>query len=485
MKYLFIVPLSLLLTACAVGPGYHRPELRVPEHWTEPLTETTVGDWQLARPQDDHPKGAWWTVFNDRELDRLELQALTGNLPLQISLSRLEQARAAAKISRAALFPGLDLGTKTSRTRTSANRPSTGNGTVTSSLQNDQALAFAVSYEADLFGRIGHDIEASDAGEQQARADLENVRLLLTADVAANYFSLRALESEIALLEQNVSAQQQAFQVIRARHQDGAANGIDLAQQEVLIDSSRSQLALLQRQGAQQRHALATLLGLTADEFNLPAQSLPETLPSIPPLLPAEILQRRPDIAAAERAVAAANAQIGVARSAWFPSLKINGSDGWESRQLATLFDTPSIAWSLGFAFSQTLFDGGRTRARVDYANAAHQQATSAYRQTVLKAWQEVEDGFAGNRLLTTAHREAQTASQAAQRVAAIVEQRYQAGLSNALDRYNARVTALTMQRQVQQLAGQKLVNTVYLIKALGGDWNSPITTMADIDGNN
>jgi len=476
MKFICRRPLHFLaimtLAGCTAGPDYQRPPINAPAQWAE---QTPADDmWQLSAPADALPKGEWWKIFGDEELNRLERQALAENLPLQVAVARLEQSRALVRASRAGLFPSVDLNGASNRNRTSANRPNNGNSNNTnSSTQNDYALAISVNYEIDLFGRISRDIEASNANEQQAAADLENVRLLLAADVAANYFSLRALEGEIALLEENITVQTHVLDVVRARHDDGVANGIDLAQQELLVSGTRSQWQQLLRQRAQQRHALATLLGLNAGNFSFATQSLPEKLPKIPLTLPAEILQRRPDIASAERAVAIANAQIGIARAAWFPRINIGATDGVESRQLNLLFDAPSVAWSIGLAVTQTIFDGGRTSAKVDYANAAHRQATATYRQTVLKAWQEVEDGLASGRTLAAAHHEALIANNAANRVAEITEQRYKAGLVNALERYVARQNALVAQRQTQQLAGQQWVNAVYLIKALGGNWDS------------
>ncbi|MES2356643.1 MAG: efflux transporter outer membrane subunit [Pseudomonadota bacterium] len=418
---------------------------------------------------DTLPKGEWWRIFGDEELNRLEQQALAGNFSLQAAVARLERSRALTQTSRAGLFPSIDLDGKSTRTRASANRPSaSNNGNVNSSVQNDYALGFVVNYEANLFGRISRDVEASSADEQQAAADLENVRLLLTSDVAANYFSLRALEGEIAIIEENITVQTHALDVVRARHDDG----IDLAQQELLVSGTRSQWQQLLRQSAQQRHALATLLGVTINNFVLATKPLPEKLPQIPLALPADLLQRRPDIASAERAVAAANARIGVARAAWFPHLNLSATEGMESSHLNTLFGTPSLAWSLGLALSQTLFDGGRNQAKVNYANSVHQQATASYRQTVLKAWQEVEDGLAGSRILAAARNDAFIANRAADRVADITEQRYQAGLVGAIERYTARQNALIAQREVQRLAGQQWVNAVYLVKALGGGWD-------------
>lgn len=462
------------LTGCTVGPDYQAPAVIAPEQWSE--ASTGDGLWKPANPADAQPKGAWWEVFGDAQLNALEQAAQLGNLNLQIAVARLDQVRALSKISRSALLPTIGIAGEHARTRSSDNRSSTDSSNDSrhtgSSVHEDHTLALTANYELDLFGRVRRTIEAGDAGTEQAAADLENLRLLLAADVAANYFTLRALEGELAILEQSIVLQSQILDVVRARHDDGVANGIDLAQQELIVSSNRTQQQQVLRQYTQQRHALATLLGITANDLQLSRAPLPTHLPTTPALLPAELLQRRPDIASAERAVAIANAQIGIARAGWFPNFSINAADGFTSEHFSTLFDAPSAAWSLGIAVSQTIFDGGRTSAREQFARAAHQQATAYYRNTVLTAWQEVEDGLADTHTLASAHAAAQNASRAAAKVADITEDRYQAGLASAVERYIARQNALISQRQEQQLAGQQWVNAVSLVKALGGGWN-------------
>lgn len=459
---------SALLSACAVGPDYQTPSATLPQHWAE----AESGTWQTARPADGQARGEWWQVFNDPVLNQLEHQALAGSFTLQAAIARVEQARSVLGIANAARLPTLDVSERSSRTRSSANRPATGNGAVTSTLQNDHMLALSASYEVDLFGRVQRDVEASSAGLDQARADLENVRLALSADVAATYFALRSQEADSALLQQAAALQARTLELIKARHQLGAVSGLDVAQQELLLGSSRSQLQLASRQEALQRHALATLLGLNAEALSLSRSTLPATLPPAPPTLPAELLQRRPDIASAERAVAAANAQIGIARSAWFPALRLSVSDGLDSRHWATLLDAPSNTWSLGLAITQAVFDGGRNRSRIAQAEAGHQLATANYRQTVLKALQEVEDALASRRTLAAASDEARQAARAADIAANIIAQRYQLGAATALEHLSSQQNALTAHRQVTQLEGQQWANAVFLIKAMGGSWS-------------
>ncbi|MDB6062222.1 MAG: transporter [Verrucomicrobiaceae bacterium] len=462
----------IILTGCAVGPDYQKPSLQAPLQWSEASTGDAI--WKPATPVDGKTKGEWWEIFGDAQLNVLEQQALANNLNLQAAVARLDQARALAQIARGGLLPTLSLDGNSTRTRTSANRPNSGNdNSVRSTLKNDNSLALTANYELDFFGRVRRDIEAGKAGEQQVAADFENVKLLLAADVAAGYFNSRSLQAELAILKESISIQSHILDVVRARHEDGVANGIDLAQQELIVSNNRSQYQQLLRQYSEQQHALATLLGVNAADFSLTDASLPAQLPQIPTLLPGELLQRRPDIASAERAVAVANAQIGIARTAWFPGFNLSAADGFESTHLNALFDAPSAAWSMGLAFSQTIFDAGRTSGREKYAVAAHQQASASYRNAVLSAWQEVEDNLSSARTLKAAHADAENASRAATQVADITEDRYQAGLSSAIERYTAQQNALTAKRQQQQLDGQQWINAVLLVKSLGGGWSA------------
>ncbi|RTL51941.1 MAG: efflux transporter outer membrane subunit [Rhodocyclaceae bacterium] len=460
--------LMALLAGCAVGPDYQRPTLALPQQWAEATDGNT---WQPAAPGDRYPRGEWWRIFKDETLDRLEQQALIGNFTLKAALARVEQARALLGISSSARSPTLDLSERSTRTLTSSNRPGTGNGAVTSTLQNDHVLGLGLSYEADLFGRIQRDVEASSAGLEQSQADLENARLILTADVASAYFALRSQEADIDLLQQTADLQERSLALVRSRYALGAVSGLDLAQQELLLGNTRSQWQLALRQQAQQRHALATLLGIDAARVELKKSALPTTLPDIPLALPGVLLQRRPDIASAERAVAAANAQIGVASSAWFPGLRISASNGLESKNWGALLDAPSNTWSLGLAFSQILFDGGRTRSRVAQAEAGHQLATANYRQTVLKALQEVEDALASRRTLAAAALESNRAASGAEKAANITASRYRLGAATALEHLVTEQNALNARRQVLQLEGQQWANAVLLIRALGGGW--------------
>ncbi|MFT3931025.1 MAG: efflux transporter outer membrane subunit [Spongiibacteraceae bacterium] len=468
--------LSGALTGCSVGPDYERPTVSAPNDWHE---HSDNDSWKIANPADAQHKGEWWTIFNDTQLNALQQQAQLGNLQLQAAVARLDQARALTQVSRAALFPTVGLEAQRTRTRTSANRPannSDSNGgtsnNVTSTLRDNNTIAATVNYEVDLFGRARRTNEASKAEADQAVADFENIKLLLAADVAANYFQLRALTTELNVLDQSIAGQSGILDIVRGRYADGLASGIDLAQQELIVANNRGQRELLSQQYEQQRHALATLLGIRIDELKIDLAPLQGELPTIPLALPSDLLQRRPDIASAERAVAAANAQIGVAKSAWFPTLNIAARDGFESAAFNQLFDSPSVAWSVGAGLAQTLFDAGATSGHVKFAQAKHTETVANYRATVLTAWQEVEDNLSNARTLAAAQRNAQQARLSANKIADVTDDRYQAGLASAVERYTARQIALNAQREEVQLSAQQWRNAVELIKALGGGWS-------------
>ena len=458
---------ALLLAACAVGPDYQRPETTLPQQWQE----ANGTAWKTAIPQDAQPKGEWWKIFHDPTLDQLEQQALSGSFTLKAAFARLEQSRALLGISTAARSPSVDLNEHNTRTRTSSNRPASGSSAVTSTLQNDHTAALGVNYEVDLFGRVARDVESATASFEQNQADLENTKLILSTDVAAAYFNLRTLEADSDLLQRTVTLQERTYELMKSRYALGVISGLDIAQQELLLGSTRSQWQLSLRLQALQRHALATLLGVDIAKLNLNKGYLPAVLPDIPLALPAELLQRRPDIASAERAVAAANAQIGVAKSAWFPALRISATDGVESALWGTLFNAPSNTWSLGLAFSQMIYDGGRTSNRISQAEAGHELATANYRQAVLKALQEVEDAFISRRTLAAATDDSRRAANGAEKAATITATRYRLGAATSLESLVTEQNALNAKRQVLALEGQQWGNAVLLIKAFGGSW--------------
>ncbi|ADJ66082.1 efflux transporter outer membrane subunit [Herbaspirillum seropedicae] len=467
-QLLLALACALSLAGCASGPDYTRPQVDMPAAWT------SEAPWRSMQPADATPRGPWWERFGDAQLNALQQQALAGNQTLAIATARLAQARAQLNVTGAAQTPQVNLNARAARSRISANRPLTNyNSPNFSTVQNDFALGASVSYEVDFFGRVQRSVEAAGAAAEQSAADLENTRLLLTAELATNYFNLRELDVELDVVRRAIALQRQALELATARHDLGATSGLDMAQQQALLDSTLTQIDLLGRQRAQYEHAIATLTGTPAPAFSITPSLTPITPPAIPVGVPSDVLERRPDIAAAERAMAAANAQIGVASAAYYPSFMLQPSYGVDSRNWATLFNAPSLLWSLGVSASQSLFDGGRLRAGVDFSQAGYEATVASYRRTVLTAMQEVEDGITGLAALERAYAQSQLAIASARRVLEIASSRYEGGATPYLDVITAQQSLLNSERQAAQLMGQRLLVSVFLIKALGGDWQS------------
>lgn len=441
----------------------------LPAAWQSPVP------WVQARPAGHLDKGRWWSVFCDADLDALIAEGQRSSPTLDIVAARLKQAQAATQFARAALLPRVDASLRSARQQTSANRPAASYGAQpASTVQNDSTLGASVSYELDLFGRIADDAASALAGERQAQADLANARLVLAADLATAYFALRQVDAEIAVVAQSIEAQASTVELLRTRHEKGAASALDVLQQQAQLDGTRTQLALLQRQRPLVEHALATLSGRPASAFRLPPNAAWHLAPpAVPPALPAEALQRRPDIASAQQAVAAANAQIGVARAAFYPSLVLRANAGYESRQWSALLDGPSLLWSLGLDAVQALFDGGRNQARLASVRAAHEAASAAYRLTVLRALQEAEDALSSLDALAGAAHAAQAAEASAGQALEIAQARYAGGLASHLEVLTAQQSLLNSRRQAAQINGQQLAASVLLVKALGGGWQA------------
>jgi len=469
-------PLSIVLAllglaaGCTVGPRYSRPAAPAPA----PDAWKTQPPWQEAAPKDSIPKGAWWQVFNDPALDAYEQQLLQANQSLVAARDRLDQARSLARVATADMFPQLSADPSAVRERGSGNRPLSG---VTQSVrpytQNVFTVPFSLSYEADLFGRVRHNVEAANASLQSTAADLQNVQLVLTAELAADYFTLRELDAEINVVQESVGYQRKGLDLVNNRHEGGIATGLDVAQQAALLDSTISQVALVQQTRAQYEHAIAVLVGQPASSLNVPAAPLRATPPPVPLGVPSDVLERRPDISTAERLMAYQNAQVGIAHSAFYPHITLSGSGGWQSKDIASLFNTPSLVWSLGADALQPLFEGGRNRANLAAARAAYDQSVANYRQSVLTAFQQVEDGISNLSTLSQALATQGAAVEDARRALAIANNRYIGGVTTYLDVITAQTTLLTSERLETQLLGQQMVSSVYLVKALGGGWDA------------
>jgi len=468
-----VVALAIGAAGCAVGPDYHKPAAQTPAAWQG------TAPWHEAAPNDAALKGDWWLLFEDQTLNPLVAQALSGNQDLRIAAARLEQARDQVTVAASGLYPSLSLGASAARAKSAANRPLAEYGVANQSIvQNNFELGPNVNYEVDLFGRVRREVQGARASAAQAQADFENTRLVLTALLVTDYFAARELETEIDVVRHSLDLERDALGFIASRHDLGFATGLDLAQQQALVDSSATQLELLDNQRAQYEHAIATLIGTPAPSFTLPASQQSAAVPVIALGVPSDLLQRRPDVASAERAMAAANARIGVARAAYYPSILLGGgfgepNAGWQSRTLATLFDAPSALWSLGLSATQTVFDAGKTRANVRIANADYDASVAEYRRTVLTAMEEVENGITGLASLHRAVTQADAGVKSAQQAFDLATVRYKGGVDTYLEMITAQQVLLSNQRQAVQVHGQLFATAVYLVKALGGGWST------------
>ncbi|MFI5102010.1 MAG: efflux transporter outer membrane subunit [Terriglobales bacterium] len=461
-----VVLLALWTVACTVGPGYKRPTAQVPDTWKG------EGPWEKAAPKDAIPKGPWWQIFHDAELDRLEQELLQANQSLAAAQDRLSQARSQARIASSAYFPALSGDPSGQRQELSSNRPFSG-GELPPFTQNNFTVPFSVSYELDLFGRVRRNLESANASLQGSAADLENVRLVLTAELAADYFNLRELDREAGVVRQSVEIQQKGLDLVNHRHEGGVASGLEVAQQAALLDSTATQLSLVLQQRAQYEHAIAVLTGKSASVFSLTEAPFDAAPPAIPTGVPSEILERRPDVATGERQMAFENAQVGIAMTAFYPHITLSGSGGWESRDIATLVNAPSALWSLGGDLLQPILNGGRNRATLAASRAAYDESVANYRESVLVAFQQVEDGLSGLALLDQAAKTQQAAVADSRRALDIANSRYVGGVTTYLDVITAQSTLLSNERLATQLLGQQMVTSVYLVKALGGAWDA------------
>ncbi|HEV7551382.1 MAG TPA: efflux transporter outer membrane subunit [Candidatus Angelobacter sp.] len=470
----FVLALLLGNIAAQAATKYKKPDVTIPANWQTPAP------WHEASPLDSIPKGTWWTLFNDAELNQYEDRAMANNQTLKASVSRLAEARAAARVTASGLYPELDANPSASRQRISGNRPNLGSPIPTRpDTENTFTIPFTLNYEVDLFGRIRRSVEAANENLQASAADLENVRLMVSSELAADYFSLRELDAEGAVVQKAIDIQQKGLDLVNKRHTGGAVSGLDVAQQQTVLESSVAQVYLLKQQRAQFEHALAVLQGLPASQFQAPVRALDAQPPAVPLELPSELLQRRPDIAIAERQVAAANSEIGVARAAFYPSIPLIGGGGVESRNITSLFNAPSALWSIGFSALEPLFAGGRLHARLDLARASYDENVANYRESTLVGFQQVEDALSGLDALQSASQSQQRAVDAAERSLDLANSRYTGGLVTYLDVVTAETQALNNERLAAQIQGQRLVTSVLLVKALGGGWDS--SSMASV----
>ena len=457
----------MLLSGCAVGPRYARPSAPVPPDYKE-----TPQNWKPAQPADQALRGKWWEVYQDPELNAIEEKINISNQSLKAAQAQFAQARATVRYNRADYYPTITVGVSASRERYSGNRPlniAPGN----TQIANDLVIPVDMSYEPDVWGRVRRTVEAARANAQASLADVESVSLSVHAEVAVDYFSARELDSEAQLLDSTVASYVKQLELTENRYKGGVASQVDVAQAQTQLETARAQAIDVREQRTQFEHAIAVLIGEPASTFTLPVVVLTATPPVIPPGLPSELLERRPDIAANERLMAAANAQIGVAKAAYFPMFNLFPSAGFESTTIVNWLSSPSAFALIGASAVVTAFDAGRRRAASDQARAAYDQTVANYRQDVLTAYQEVEDNLAAMRLLEDESNTQTLAVAAAEHSLALSNNRYRGGVTTYLEVITAQATALSNERTAVQISGRRMVDSVLLIKALGGGWNA------------
>lgn len=460
-----ITLLTLLggLAGCTMGPDYLRPEV------TTPLAYREEAPWKEAAPADHLEKGAWWQVYGDPLLDNLQQRARSANQNLQAALARVSQARAAAGISSSALYPRLDLDPAGLRGRTAAEL-SGGEGITTTVLRTPLDL----SYEVDLWGRVRRSVEAGNAQYEGSQAEMQNILLTLQADVARNYFTLHSLSTQLDLMNKTIDLRHKNLKLVTSLFDNGQIGRLDVARAETELANAQAETSTLERRRVATEHALAVLVGEASTNFSL---SLPQNrnreLPRLSAGLPSTLLERRPDIAAAERRIIASNARIGVAKAAFFPVFSLTGSAGYASNELSSLFAWDNRTWSLGPFISMPVFNVGRNRAQLAQAEAAWQESVALYRQQVLVAFREVDDALADIRILGEQAEAQQRAVDSARKAADLSGKRYRAGMVSYLEVVVSERTALATELLANLVLEQQFQASVSLIKALGGGWDS------------
>ncbi|MEZ0604964.1 efflux transporter outer membrane subunit [Paraburkholderia sp. IW21] len=461
--------LATLLAGCAVGPDYKRPAAEIPASYKE-----AAPGWKVAQPADQQDRGDWWAIYDDPQLNALEDKLNASNQTIAQFAAAYRQARALVGEARAAYFP--TVGASAGATRSGSGSSSSGNLTTASSragVSNSYNLQLDASWEPDLWGSVTRSVNSQKAGQQGAAADLANARLSAQATLAQTYFSLRALDSAQKLLNDTVAAYQRSLQLTQNQYAAGVAARSDVIQAQTQLQSAQAAAIDNGVQRAQDEHAIAVLVGEPASTFSIPSMPLTATPPAVPAQMPSALLERRPDIASAERKAAAANEQIGVAIAAFFPSLTLSATGGFQSSLFSQLLTAPSRFWTLGPQLAATIFDAGLREAKTEAARAAYDQNVATYRQTILAAFQDVEDNLASQRILEQEIVVQQQAVDSARQALAIVTNEYKAGTVGFVNVLTAQTTAFTAEQKLESIAGQRMVSSVGLVKALGGGWDA------------
>ena len=459
-----VLGMLAIFTACAVGPDYVRPKDEVPAAYKE------AAEWKVAQPQEAVVRGAWWKIFQDPQLNALEEQVNISNQNVAAAEAQFRQARAIVQAARAGYFPNVAIGASASRSLGSSNA---GNALGATNQVSDLLLTGTASWEPDIWGRVRRTVEASQAGAQASAADLESIRLSTQAALAQSYFQLCALDAQKKLLDATVAAYQKAMDLTNRRYASGVSSRADVLQAETQLKTTQAQAIDVGVQRAQLEHAIALLVGKPASVLFIPVTPLAATPVAVPFGIPSELLERRPDIAAAERRLAAANAQIGVAKAAYFPNVLLNATGGFESSHLSDWLSWPSRLWSVGMGLTQTVFDAGLRSALTDQARAAYDANVASYRQTVLGGFLEVEDNLAALRILEEESRIQGEAVSAARRSVELSMNQYRAGTISYLEVVIVQAILLANERVAIDILGRRMAASVLLIKAIGGGWNS------------
>ena len=465
----------LLLSGCTVGPNYHRPTAPTAPAFKEsavvPPPDLPGGGWKQVTPNDSAIRPNWWEIYQDPQLDKLEERVAVSNQTLKASYEQYMQARAAVQYYRSQYYPTVQAGPSATRERQSQNRPLYVPGSKTT--YNDLFLQGEVSWEPDLWGNIRRQVESQRATAQATAADLANVDLSLRSELATDYFELRGLDTQQRLLDSTVQQYEAYLELTKTRFVGGVATDSDVALAQTQLDQTRAQAIDVGVARAQFEHAIATLTGVPASSFSLAAAPLDLPLPQVPVGVPSQLLERRPDVAAAERRANAANAQIGIAIAAYYPTINITGTGGFESKSAGTLIQGPSALWSLGGSAVELLFDAGRRHALTEEARAGYEQNVANYRETVLQAFQEVEDNLSGLRILNSESSAQQRAVDSARRSLSISTNRYKGGVTTYLEVITAQTTQLSNERTAADITTREFAASVQLVKALGGGWDN------------
>ena len=462
---LIFLLVAFLLGGCTVGPNYVRPKAEVPTDYKENK------DWKVAQPSDEAIKGKWWEVYQDTQLNSLEEKVDVSNQSLKAAEAQFLQARAAVRVSRSNLYPTVTANPTIARERFSQNRPLGIAGT-TQTFNDFQVPGLDATYELDVWGRVRRTVEQSRSNAQASAADLASVGLSLHAELAMDYFQLRGLDAQKQLLDSTVVAFQKALELTETRFKGGLASAVDVAQAQTQLETARAQSIDVEVQRAAFEHAIAVLTGQPPATFSIAPLPLDTPPPAIPAGLPSDLLERRPDVSAAERRMQAANAQIGITRAAYYPTITLTGQGGFESISAGTLFQGPSGLWAVGGTAVQTLFDAGRRRGMSEEAKAAYEQSIDNYRGSVLTAFQEVEDNLAALRILASEAQTEDVAVGAARHSVELSITRYKGGVTNYLEVTTAQSAALTDEVTAVTILTRRMTASVLLIKAIGGGWN-------------